>query len=111
MNNRAFVGKFVSDQFRSLAAECASRGVLIQSLCPGFVTSKLSGIRKSSLFSPTPEQFVRSAIDRISLPFTTGYWAHEIQVNSKDLTGTKEIDLLLIIVGFGSINFTGISLE
>lgn len=67
-------------QFRSLAPECASRGVLIQSLCPGFVTSKLSGIRKPSLFSPTPEQFVRSAIDRVSLPFTTGYWAHELQV-------------------------------
>jgi 17beta-estradiol 17-dehydrogenase / very-long-chain 3-oxoacyl-CoA reductase len=64
---------------RSLAAECASRGVLVQSLCPGFVTSKLSGIRKPSLFSPTPEQFVSSAIDRISLPFTTGYWAHELQ--------------------------------
>jgi hypothetical protein len=40
----------------------------------------LSGIRKSSLLSPTPEQFVVSAIDRIALPFTTGYWSHEIQV-------------------------------
>jgi len=70
---------FVDLFSRSLAAECASRGVLIQSLCPGFVVSKLSGIRKPSLFSPTPEQFVSSAIDRISLPFTTGYWAHELQ--------------------------------
>ncbi|CAF2707077.1 unnamed protein product [Rotaria sp. Silwood2] len=70
---------FVDLFSRSLAAECASRGVLVQSLCPGFVVSKLSGIRKSSLFSPTPEQFVASAIDRISLPFTTGYWAHELQ--------------------------------
>jgi len=70
---------FVDLFSRSLATECASRGVLIQSLCPGFVVSKLSGIRKSSLFSPTPEQFVSSAIDRISLPFTTGYWPHEFQ--------------------------------
>lgn len=70
---------FVDLFSRSLAAECASRGVLIQSLCPGFVVSKLSGIRRQSLFSPTPEQFVSSAIDRISLPFTTGYWAHELQ--------------------------------
>ena len=65
---------------RSLATEYASRGVYIQSLCPGFVVSKLSAIRKPSLFSPTPEQFVSSAIDRIALPFTTGYWAHELQV-------------------------------
>ncbi|CAF0775959.1 unnamed protein product [Rotaria sp. Silwood1] len=70
---------FVDLFSRSLAAECASRGVLVQSLCPGFVVSKLSGIRKSSLFSPTPEQFVSSAIDRSSLPYTTGYWAHELQ--------------------------------
>ncbi|CAF1085318.1 unnamed protein product [Adineta ricciae] len=70
---------FVDLFSRSLAAECASRGVLIQSLCPGFVVSKLSGIRKPSLFSPTPEQFASSAIDRISLPFTTGYWAHDLQ--------------------------------
>jgi len=70
---------FVDLFSRSLAAECASRGIFIQSLCPDFVVSKLSGIRKSSLFSPTPEQFVSSAIDRISLPFTTGYWAHELQ--------------------------------
>jgi len=70
---------FVDLFSRSLAAECASRGVLVQSLCPGFVVSKLSGIRKSSLTTPTPEQYVKSAIDRIALPFTTGFWAHEIQ--------------------------------
>lgn len=68
--------------FRSLAAECASQGVIIQTLCPGFVATKLSAIRRESLFSPTPEQFVRSAIERISLPWTTGYWPHELQVNS-----------------------------
>ncbi|CAF1242077.1 unnamed protein product [Rotaria magnacalcarata] len=70
---------FVDLFSRSLAAECATRGVLVQSLCPGFVVSKLSGIRKSSLFSPTPEQFVKSALNRVALPFTTGYWAHELQ--------------------------------
>ncbi|CAF1067491.1 unnamed protein product [Rotaria sordida] len=64
---------------RSLAAECISRGVYIQSLCPGYVVSKLSGIRKASLIAPTPEKFVASALDRITLPFTTGYWTHEIQ--------------------------------
>ncbi|CAF1117031.1 unnamed protein product [Rotaria sordida] len=64
---------------RSLAAECISRGVYIQSLCPGYVVSKLSGIRKASLIAPTPEKFVVSALDRITLPFTTGYWTHEIQ--------------------------------
>jgi len=64
---------------RSLAAECATRGVYVQSLCPGYVVSKLSGIRKASLIAPTPEQFVLSALDRVLLPFTTGYWTHELQ--------------------------------
>ncbi|CAF3725884.1 unnamed protein product [Rotaria sp. Silwood1] len=64
---------------RSLAAECISRGVYVQSLCPGYVVSKLSGIRKASLIAPTPEKFVVSALDHIALPFTTGYWTHDIQ--------------------------------
>jgi 17beta-estradiol 17-dehydrogenase / very-long-chain 3-oxoacyl-CoA reductase len=66
--------------YSSLAAECVSRGVYVQSLCPGYVVSKLSGIRKASLIAPTPEQFVLSALDRVALPFTTGYWTHELQV-------------------------------
>jgi len=70
-------------KFRSLAAECVSRGVYVQSLCPGYVVSKLSGIRKASLIAPTPEQFVLSALDRVALPFTTGYWTHEIQVKKR----------------------------
>lgn len=70
---------FVDLFSRSLAAECAPRGVLVQSLCPAFVVSKLSGIRQPSLFSPTPEQFVNSSLDRIALPSTNGYWAHELQ--------------------------------
>jgi len=54
--------------------------VYVQSLCPGYVVSKLSGIRKASLMAPTPEQYVLSALDRAALPFTTGYWTHEVQV-------------------------------
>lgn len=70
---------FVDLFSRSLADECRSRGVYIQSLCPGYVVSKLSGIRKATLMAPTPEQFVLSALDRVALPFTTGYWTHELQ--------------------------------
>jgi len=70
---------FVDFFSRSLAVECASRGVLVQSLCPGFVCSKLSGIRKPSLFTPTAEQYAISALERVALPYTTGFWTHEIQ--------------------------------
>jgi len=64
--------------------------VYVQSLCPGYVVSKLSGIRKASLMAPTPEQYVLSALDRAALPFTTGYWTHELQVKFKK----NEIELI-----------------
>lgn len=83
-SNLKFSQYFSLVKCRSLAAECVSRGVYVQSLCPGYVVSKLSGIRKPSLNTPTPEQFVLSALDRVALPFTTGYWTHEIQVKKKD---------------------------
>lgn len=71
--------RFVDLFSRSLSAECLSRGVFVQSLCPGYVVTKLSGIRKSSLISPTPEQFVSSSLNQLTRTMTTGYWSHEIQ--------------------------------
>jgi 17beta-estradiol 17-dehydrogenase / very-long-chain 3-oxoacyl-CoA reductase len=94
---------------RSLASECASRGVYIQSLCPGYVVSKLSGIRKASLIAPTPEAFVRSALDRVTLPFTTGYWTHELQVNQINEKKYNFPSFFFYYLGICSITFTGIS--
>jgi short-subunit dehydrogenase len=87
---------------RSLAAECGPRGVYVQSLYPGYVVSRLSGIRKPSLTVPTPEKFVLSALDRAALPYTTGYWTHEIQVKKfKD-----NFLSILFIIGIYSFAFT-----
>jgi hypothetical protein len=96
---------------RSLASECASRGVYIQSLCPGYVVSKLSGIRKASLIAPTPEAFVRSALDRVTLPFTTGYWTHELQVNQINEKKYNFPSFFFYYLGICSITFTGISFQ
>ena len=85
-------------QSSSLAHECRSRGVYIQSLCPGYVVSKLSGIRKATLMAPTPEQFVLSALDRVALPFTTGYWTHELQVRqSQRRTSAREANCICFL--------------
>ena len=96
---------------RSLAAECLPRGIYVQSLCPGYVVSKLSGIRKASLMAPTPNQFVRSSLDRVTLPFTTGYWTHEIQVrdSAKDRHGEKVH--LHSLLGLDSLAVTRILVE
>lgn len=52
-------------------------GIIVQSVMPGFVSTKMSGIRKSSAFVPSPEEYVDSAIATIGVDDATfGYWAH-----------------------------------
>jgi short-subunit dehydrogenase len=83
-------------KYRSLAAECVSHGVYIQSLCPGYVVSKLSGFRKPSVLVPTPEKYVISALNRVALPFTTGYWSHELQVKQLKIIHTNSFLFIFI---------------
>lgn len=64
---------------RSIDIEYKSKGIIVQSVCPYFVSTKLSGTRKS-LTSPSPSEFVKSAIDTIgSQHVTNGYLVHNIQ--------------------------------
>eukprot|EP01147_Barroeca_monosierra_P010179 gene10179-2338_t len=66
---------------QGLAVEVKSKGIFVQSLVPLFVVSKLSKIRKPSLFTPTPEKFVRSAIRTIGYDHcTSGFLFHDIQL-------------------------------
>ncbi|CAF0761659.1 unnamed protein product [Didymodactylos carnosus] len=95
---------FVDFFSRSLAVECANRGVLVQSLCPGFVCSKLSGIRKPSLFTPTAEQYAISALERVALPYTTGFWAHEIQMSFIEVTQDSHFPIQNLPYGVFSTN-------
>lgn len=59
--------------------EYKSKGIIIQSLNPYFVSTKLSGMRKS-LMSPKPNEYVASALKTIgSQKITNGYLPHNIQ--------------------------------
>jgi 17beta-estradiol 17-dehydrogenase / very-long-chain 3-oxoacyl-CoA reductase len=66
--SKAFVDSFTI----SLAAEYKSKGVTIQSLTPGFVVSKMSKIRKSSITTPSAEVFARSSVASLGAPSITG---------------------------------------
>lgn len=74
--SKAFVDVFS----RSLAYEYAKKGVIIQSVLPGFVATKMSKIRKAYWMAPTPENYVKSQLRTVGLDGqTTGYWSHELQ--------------------------------
>jgi len=48
---------------------------------PGFITTKLSGIKRSSLFVPTPDVYVNCAIESIGNESATyGYWSHSLMM-------------------------------
>jgi 17beta-estradiol 17-dehydrogenase / very-long-chain 3-oxoacyl-CoA reductase len=62
--------------------ECKSKGVIVQSLCPYFVATKLSAIRRNFI-APSPKEFVSSALNTLgSQPVTNGCLIHNIQVKS-----------------------------
>lgn len=73
--SKAFVDKFTED----LATEYNSRGIVIQSVLPGFVATNMSKIKKASWMSPNPDTYVAAAINTIGYSrHTTGYYPHAI---------------------------------
>jgi 17beta-estradiol 17-dehydrogenase / very-long-chain 3-oxoacyl-CoA reductase len=76
---QAFVDKFSCD----LAAECCSDGIVVQSILPGYVATKLPGLSgKSSLDVPTAEAYVVASINSIGVETrTAAYWFHKILVS------------------------------
>jgi len=64
---------------RALNIEYKSKGIIVQSLCPYFVATKLAAVRKS-LMAPTPSSFVSEAIKTIGTQqVTNGCMIHNIQ--------------------------------
>jgi short-subunit dehydrogenase len=65
---------------RALNVEYESKGIVIQSVCPHFVATKLSRARKS-LMSPTPDDFVASALLTVGRQsVTNGCLVHNLKV-------------------------------
>lgn len=65
---------------RALSVEYAQKGIIVQSLCPYFVSTKLSLARRS-FTTPKPHEYVASAIKTLgSQTVTNGCIVHNIQV-------------------------------
>jgi len=58
----------------NLAKEYKDQGIYFQYQCPGYVTTKLSKIRNSHFFIPTPDQYVTNALKSIGLQQCTPSW-------------------------------------
>lgn len=67
--------------FSALQIEYKSKGIIVQSLCPGYVVTKLSGVNRN-IFSPNPDEYVESALKTIGKQTVSyGYLLHVLQVN------------------------------
>ncbi|XP_062404625.1 very-long-chain 3-oxoacyl-CoA reductase-B [Sardina pilchardus] len=73
--SKAFVDFFS----RGLEAEYRKKGIIIQSVLPFFVATKLSKIRRATLDKPSPERYVAAALNTVGLESqTNGYLPHAI---------------------------------
>ena len=71
---------FVDLMSRSLQSEYQDKGIIIQSVLPSYVVTKLSKIRKPSFLVPSASSYVRGAMKTIGVESRTyGYWTHKLQ--------------------------------
>ncbi|KAI1720353.1 short chain dehydrogenase domain-containing protein [Ditylenchus destructor] len=62
-----------------LRKEYGNTGITIQSVCPMLVATKMSKVRKSSYFTPTPAEFAKTAVRTIGhVSETTGCFPHQL---------------------------------
>uniref|UniRef100_A0A8C6TB72 Hydroxysteroid (17-beta) dehydrogenase 12b n=1 Tax=Neogobius melanostomus TaxID=47308 RepID=A0A8C6TB72_9GOBI len=73
--SKAFVDFFS----QGLQAEYHSKGIIVQSVMPFFVATKLSKIRRATLDKPMPERYVSAEINTVGLQTrTNGYLPHAV---------------------------------
>ncbi|XP_062582426.1 very-long-chain 3-oxoacyl-CoA reductase-like [Saccostrea cucullata] len=71
---------YVSFFSQCIQDEYGSKGIICQCVMPYFVATKMSKIRKPSLFAPSPTTYVKSALNSVGASVAThGYWAHNMQ--------------------------------
>ncbi|KTG03512.1 hypothetical protein cypCar_00013420 [Cyprinus carpio] len=70
---------FVDFFSRGLQAEYKCKGIIIQSVLPFFVATKMTKIRKPTLDKPTPERYVAAELTTVGLQDqTNGYFPHAV---------------------------------
>lgn len=98
---KAYVDKLSED----LQAEYGSQGVTVQCILPGVVATNMSKVRRATWMSPTPDQFVESALKRVGiLEKTPGYYPHSLLVWAIQLMQTISPALCLYVIKSTMLN-------
>ncbi|XP_063145703.1 very-long-chain 3-oxoacyl-CoA reductase [Candoia aspera] len=64
---------------QALSMEYRDKGILVQTVQPYFVVTKMSKLRRSNFFRPTPEQYVKYSLNTLGLEAVTcGYPSHAL---------------------------------
>lgn len=64
-----------------MAIEYKSKGILVQSLCPFYVSTKMTSYRDVGLLTPSADKFAQEALKTIGTQsVTNGCLSHNIQV-------------------------------
>ncbi|TMW49558.1 hypothetical protein DOY81_005346 [Sarcophaga bullata] len=80
--SKAFVNKFSAD----LQTEYRSQGIVVQSIQPGFVATNMSKIRKTTMFIPSSDTYVASAIKTLGIAERTpGYLPHTLMLTAVNI--------------------------
>ncbi|CAH8494331.1 unnamed protein product [Schistosoma turkestanicum] len=84
---KAFIIQFA----KCLAAEnYSTKNIIVQTVCPIFVSTKMNNFRKISYFTPTPQVFAKSALDMFGVDqLTTGYFPQQLKAFVYDLLPTS----------------------
>ncbi|KAM6133166.1 very-long-chain 3-oxoacyl-CoA reductase [Phoenicopterus ruber ruber] len=90
---KAFVDYFS----RGLHAEYKSKGIIVQSVLPYYVATKMSKIRKPTFDKPSPETYVRAALGTVGLQSqTNGCLPHALMGWISSLLPTPSVINLLM---------------
>lgn len=101
------------DKFsHDLAAECQQDGIIVQSVMPTVLATKMYGLQNmSSMFVPKPETFVEANFLTLGIESrTAAYWVHKILVSfskMEEILSLKYNILMQPLLNFLSFSYTG----
>ncbi|CAH2986209.1 unnamed protein product [Chilo suppressalis] len=76
---------YVRKLSQCLHTEYADKGIIVQSVNPGYVVSNMSGLKRETLMTPSAKKFVSSALSLVGTTSdTAGYFPHYILFNAID---------------------------
>jgi len=91
---------------RDLVTEYSDKGIIVQSVLPGYVATNMSRIRISSYTAPSSTEFTKVALKTIGLQTrTAAYPPHRVMVNDHNANATYSPNLSSTSETYTDLNF------